>query len=56
MVLNHVLCGIPLILRLLIGYTFLSTSLSDLSKIILLVTKLNTLFRILVLAILELSD
>ena len=41
---------------LLIGYTFLYTSLSDLSKIILLVTKLDTRFRILVLAIMDLSD
>ena len=42
--------------HLLIGDTFLYTSLSDLSKIILPVTKLDTLFRILVLAIMELSD
>ena len=42
--------------HLLIGYTFLHTSLSDLSKIILLVTKLDTLFSTLVLAIMELTD
>ena len=47
---------IPPIPHLLIGYTFLYTSLSDLSKIILLVTKLDTLFRILVLAIMKLSN
>ena len=47
---------IPPIPHLLIGYTFLYTSLSDLSKIILLVTNLDTLFRILVLAIMKLSD
>ena len=55
MVLNHVISHTP-IPHLLIGNTFLYTSLSDLSKIILLVTKLYTRFRILVLAIMDLSD
>ena len=55
MVLNYVISHTP-IPHLLIGYMFLYTSLSDLSKIILLVTKLDTLFRILVLAIMKLSD
>ena len=40
----------------LIGYTFLYTSLSDLSKVIVLVTKLDTHFLILVLAFMDLSD
>ena len=56
MVLNHDISHTPYPPHLLIGYTFLYTSLSDLSKIILLVTKLDTLFRILVLAIMKLSD
>ena len=56
MVLNHVISHTPPISHLLIVYTFLFTSLSDLSKIILLVTKLDTRFRILVLAIMDLSD
>ena len=42
--------------HLLIGYTFSYISLSDLSKIILLVTKLDTRFLILVLAIMDLGD
>ena len=56
MVLNHVISHTPPISHLLIVYTFLFTSLSDLSKIILLVTKLDTRFRILVLAIMDQSD
>ena len=55
MVLNHVISHTPYP-HLLIGYPFLYTNHSDLSKIILLVTKLDTLFRILVLAIMKLSD
>ena len=52
MVVNYVISHTP-IPHLLIGYMFLYTSLSDLSKIILLVTKLDTLVRILVLAIMS---
>ena len=55
LVLNHVISHTPF-RHLLIGYTFLCTSLSDLSKISLLVTKLDTRFLILVLAFLDLSD
>ena len=54
MVLNHVISSTPYP-HLLIGYTFLYTSLSDLSKIILFV-KMDTRFCILVLAVIDLGD